>query len=139
MGCWIPWGNNRNKKRDITISFAYTSKKYLTSEDNDQYSYREVPKSNFITQNIVEEVKIDTSIPKVENTSIKHQLLASKDIHLPNISTPEELFKIKTTTEHKLTPEEKNEVFGKGANGFKEHYENLEIDSDAMNTAVTVE
>ena len=139
MGSWIPWKNKSTKNGNNTISLANTSKKYVSNKDSDQYSDRGVTKPNFITQNINEEVKIDTSIPKVGNTLSKHQLLASKDIHLPNINTPEELFKIKTTTEHKLTPEEKNEVFGKGTNGFKEHYENPEIDSDVMNTAVTVE
>ena len=138
MGCWGTRAINGSTIRNNPIHSIDSSHEILPDSDSEPNLNPENPNSYNISQNSDEEVKIAPPNPKVGNTSSKHQLLASENIHLPNISSPEELYKIKTTTDPKLTPELKNEVFGKGTNGFKEHYENPEIDSDVMNTAVTV-
>ena len=141
MGCWGTRGINRSINGYDPIH-SIDSPREIPPNNNSEHNPNPNPvnpNSYYISPNIDdEEEKIDPPVHKAGKTSSKHQLLASENIHLPNISSPEELYKIKTTTDPKLTPELKNEVFGKGTNGFKEHYENPEIDSDVMNTAVTV-
>ena len=139
MGCWSSRdaSSPRNVSNSNIIGGSYSNH---YSYNNNENNYSSNVKINFNNNHKKsEEVKIDSSTYKFSsNYSIKQKLLASKDIHIPIIKDLEELHKIKTTTEHKLTPELKNEVFGEGTNGFKEHYENPEIDSDVMNTAVTI-